>query len=195
MVDYELIDKYIETARAAIESEKLESFEDIDRCLRQYNMIFKLNEETFDELIRRVLENVKVSLGDGVILEKNEKSNWFIETRVERGSKRFDAYEKYLEFVSGYPRKVITGIGNSMDKVMNNIGVDVTNEYTKGAEETLKLAKLFNVKKALLKAKSPSCGKGKIYDGTFSGVLTEGNGVTAKLLKDNGIEVISEQDL
>ena len=81
------------------------------------------------------------------------------------------------------------------DKVMNNIGVDVTNEYTKGAEETLKLAKLFNVKKALLKAKSPSCGKGKIYDGTFSGVLTEGNGVTAKLLKDNGIEVISEQDL
>ena len=122
MVDYELIDKYIETARAAIESEKLESFEDIDRCLRQYNMIFKLNEETFDELIRRVLENVKVSLGDGVILEKNEKSNWFIETRVERGSKRFDAYEKYLEFVSGYPRKVITGIGNSMDKVMNNIG-------------------------------------------------------------------------
>ena len=81
------------------------------------------------------------------------------------------------------------------DKVMNNIGVDVTNEYTKGAEETLKLAKLFNVKKALLKAKSPSCGKGKIYDGTFTSTLIEGNGVTVDLLESNGIEVISEQDL
>ena len=90
------------------------------------------------------------------------------------------------------PRPPSEIIGN---KIINNIGVDVTNEYTKGAEETLKLAKLFNVKKALLKAKSPSCGNGKIYDGTFSGILTTGNGVTVNLLKDNGIEVLSEQDL
>lgn len=81
------------------------------------------------------------------------------------------------------------------DKVLNNQGIDVTNEYTKGALETLKLAKLFNVQKALLKAKSPSCGKGKIYDGTFNGVLTNGNGVTVDLLEKNGIEVITEQDL
>lgn len=81
------------------------------------------------------------------------------------------------------------------DKVINNQGIDVTTEYIKGAEETLKLAKLFNVKKALLKAKSPSCGNGKIYDGTFSGVLIDGNGVTSELLKSNGIEVITEQDL
>ena len=81
------------------------------------------------------------------------------------------------------------------DKVLNNQGIDVTNEYIKGANETLKLAKLFNVKKALLKAKSPSCGKGKIYDGTFNGVLIEGNGVTVELLEKNGIEVITEQDL
>ncbi len=81
------------------------------------------------------------------------------------------------------------------DKVINNQGTDVTQEYKKGAEQALKLAKLFNVKKALLKAKSPSCGKGKIYDGTFNGILTNGNGVTVDLLESNGISVITEQDL
>ena len=90
------------------------------------------------------------------------------------------------------PRPPSEIIGN---KVMNNENKDVTKEYTKGAEETLKLAKLFNVKKALLKAKSPSCGSNKIYDGTFSGTLTDGDGVTVRLLKENGIEVISEIDL
>lgn len=81
------------------------------------------------------------------------------------------------------------------DKVINNQNIDVTEEYSKGALETLKLAKLFNVKKALLKAKSPSCGKGKIYDGTFTGTLTDGNGVTVDLLESNGIQVITELDL
>ena len=81
------------------------------------------------------------------------------------------------------------------DKVVNNQDKDVTSEYTKGAEETLKLAKLFNVKKALLKAKSPSCGKGKIYDGTFTGTLVDGNGLTVDLLEASGIEIITEQDL
>ena len=115
--------------------------------------------------------------------------------------------EKVLEYIKDYevipvcpeimgglstPRPPSERIG---DKVLNNQGTDVTNEYTKGALETLKLAKLFNVKKALLKAKSPSCGKGKIYDGTFTSTLIEGNGVTVDLLESNGIEVILEQDL
>lgn len=77
------------------------------------------------------------------------------------------------------------------DKVMNNEGTDVTSNYQKGAEETLKIAKLLGIKKALLKAKSPSCGNGKIYDGTFSGILTTGDGITTKLLKENNIEVIT----
>ncbi len=115
--------------------------------------------------------------------------------------------EKVLDFIKDYevipvcpeimgglstPRPPSERIG---DKVLNNQNIDVTNEYTKGANETLKLAQLFNVKKALLKAKSPSCGKGKIYDGTFTGTLIEGNGVTVELLESNGIEVITEQDL
>ena len=77
------------------------------------------------------------------------------------------------------------------NKVINNIGEDVTQQYLKGAEEALKIAKLFNIKKAILKAKSPSCGNGKIYDGTFTSTLIEGDGITTKLLKENGIEVIT----
>lgn len=81
------------------------------------------------------------------------------------------------------------------DKVINKNNINVTKEYQKGASETLKIAKLFNVKKALLKAKSPSCGKGKIYDGTFNNILTSGNGITTNLLEKNGIEVLTEQDI
>ena len=86
------------------------------------------------------------------------------------------------------PRPASEIIGN---KVINNEGTDVTSNYQKGAEEALKIAKLLGIKKALLKAKSPSCGNGKIYDGTFSGTLIDGDGITTKLLKENNIEVIT----
>lgn len=81
------------------------------------------------------------------------------------------------------------------DKVLNREKIDVTKEYQKGAEETLYLAKLFNVKKALLKESSPSCGTNTIYDGTFTGNKINGIGITAQLLKENGIEIISEKEL
>ena len=68
-------------------------------------------------------------------------------------------------------------------------GKDVTDEYMRGAAECLRLAKMMDCKYALLKSRSPSCGKGTIYDGTFSGSLTEGDGVTAKILMENGIRV------
>ena len=76
------------------------------------------------------------------------------------------------------------------NKVITKEGKDVTKQYKKGAEECLFLAKKYNIKKALLKLRSPSCGSDEIYDGTFSHTLTEGDGITAKLLKDNGIEII-----
>lgn len=80
------------------------------------------------------------------------------------------------------------------DKVITKEGQDVTENFQRGAEETLKLAKEFNVKKAILKSKSPSCGYGEIYDGTFSDQLIKGNGITAELLKQNGIEILTENN-
>lgn len=80
-------------------------------------------------------------------------------------------------------------------RVVDDEGVDVTKEYKQGAEEVLKIAKLYDIKEAILKQRSPSCGCGQIYDGTFSGVLIDGDGITARLLKENGINVKTEEDL
>lgn len=81
------------------------------------------------------------------------------------------------------------------DRIITQVGVDVTKEYQLGAEEALKIAKLYNCKKAILKEKSPSCGCGKIYDGTFSKNLIVGNGITADLLLKNGIEIFGESKI
>jgi uncharacterized protein YbbK (DUF523 family) len=81
---------------------------------------------------------------------------------------------------------------NGETKVYTKDGKDVTNNYLRGAEEVLKLAKELNIKKAILKRKSPSCGCGEIYDGTFSNTLIKGNGITANLLIENGIEIESK---
>ena len=80
-------------------------------------------------------------------------------------------------------------------RVMRADGLDLTGYYKRGAEETLRLAELLGIKKALLKAKSPSCGNGRIYDGSFSGRLVDGDGITAAELRKAGIEVISEEEI
>lgn len=79
--------------------------------------------------------------------------------------------------------------------VHNKAGKDVSVEFKRGAEIVLSLAKLYNCQEAVMKAKSPSCGSCEIYDGNFRGVLTEGDGITTTLLKQNGIKVITEEDL
>ena len=81
------------------------------------------------------------------------------------------------------------------DKVLSCAGRDVTAQYQKGAEAALYLAKLNHVDFAILKAKSPSCGKVLIYDGTFTGNKVPGNGVTVSLLLENGIPVYTEDEL
>lgn len=81
------------------------------------------------------------------------------------------------------------------DKVQNSAGADMTEAYGQGAAEALRLAELFGCKVAVLKAKSPSCGKGKVYDGTFSRTLTDGDGVTAALLQKHGIKVYTEDEI
>lgn len=81
------------------------------------------------------------------------------------------------------------------NRVVTREGEDVTAAYRRGAEETLKLGKLFGCSGAILKERSPSCGCGKIYDGTFTKTLTDGDGVTAALLKAYGIPVFGDEHL
>lgn len=80
-------------------------------------------------------------------------------------------------------------------RVLNKEGVDVTGEFIQGAEETLKIALKLNIREFIGKARSPSCGCGQVYDGSFSEKLVSGDGVTTALLKRNGIKVINLEDL
>lgn len=73
--------------------------------------------------------------------------------------------------------------------VITKDGRDVTREFIMGAEAALKIALETGAEKAILKARSPSCGCGSIYDGNFSGNIKAGDGVTAALFKRNGIEI------
>ena len=78
------------------------------------------------------------------------------------------------------------------ERVVMRDGRDVTAEYRRGAETALEIARREGVSAAVLKERSPSCGSGEIYDGTFTGALVPGDGVTAELLRANGISVFSE---
>lgn len=95
------------------------------------------------------------------------------------------------EIVNGTGKEVLLGKA----KVISKQGEDKTKEFVRGAKEALNIAKRFGAKKAILKAKSPSCGCGLVYDGTFSGNKIKGNGVTAELFIENGIKVITEEEL
>lgn len=75
-------------------------------------------------------------------------------------------------------------------RVVTRSGADVTRNYQKGAEETLRLMKLLRCDCAVLQDRSPSCGSGVVHDGTFCGALVEGDGLTAHALKAEGFQVI-----
>ena len=75
-------------------------------------------------------------------------------------------------------------------RVVDNTGVDRTEDYRRGAQAVLDLAQTYGATHALLQNRSPSCGSGWIYDGTFSKTLVAGDGFTARLLAENGIQVI-----
>ena len=80
------------------------------------------------------------------------------------------------------------------ETVVNELGEDVGAQFTQGAKSAVEIALLVGCRKAILKAKSPSCGCGRIYDGTFSGRLIDGDGIFCTLLKEKGIEVWTEED-
>jgi uncharacterized protein YbbK (DUF523 family) len=78
---------------------------------------------------------------------------------------------------------------------VNVDGDDVTAAYERGARAAVELAVAVGARRAILKARSPSCGSREIYDGSFSRTLRSGEGVTAAALRAAGLEVISEEDL
>jgi len=80
-------------------------------------------------------------------------------------------------------------------RVLSKEGNDVTENLKKGAKETLKIAEMIGAKEFIAKSKSPSCGFGKTYDGTFSGNLVERNGFVSDYLSKNGIKIITEEEL
>ena len=89
------------------------------------------------------------------------------------------------------PRIPSERVGN---RVVNREGTDVTAEFKAGAEAALRIARENSCRTAILKSRSPSCGKGCIYNGQFTGELVPGNGVTADLLLQHGIEVLTEEE-
>lgn len=78
-------------------------------------------------------------------------------------------------------------------RVLTKSGEDVTEQFVKGAQQTLEVCERLGIKTAILKARSPSCGSEQIYDGTFSGNRISGSGITAELLKQNGVNVLDEE--
>ena len=86
-------------------------------------------------------------------------------------------------------------LNNNNGSIIDKNGNDVTLQFVKGAKETLQIAKKLNIKKAILKDGSPSCGVNYIYNGNFNGSKIKGMGLTAQLLKESSIDIISELEL
>ncbi len=95
------------------------------------------------------------------------------------------------EIRGGTGRDVLEGKA----RLVTESGEDVTEAFVAGARRALEVVERKGIRWALLKAKSPSCGSSKIYDGSFGGVLRSGQGVTAALLRAKGVEVFSEAEI
>lgn len=139
------------------------------------------------------MENILVSaclLGIGCRYDGKHKSH----PEVLKLREKYNLIPVCPEVFGGLPTPRVPSelIG---DTVMMKDGRDVTENYNRGAREALELCRIFNIKTAVLKERSPSCGKGSIYDGTFSGTLTERDGVTAELLISEGIRVLGESEI
>lgn len=82
----------------------------------------------------------------------------------------------------------------SSGRVVDQHGNDLSDNFERGAQEALKVCRMAACSKAILKSRSPSCGSGCVYDGTFSGARISGDGVFAALLKANDIVVLSDEE-
>ena len=125
----------------------------------------------------------------GINCKYNGKSNYNEE--IIKLKEKYEIIPICPEVLGGLPTpRIPSEIINN--KVINQEGIDVTKNYIDGANKALQILKDNNIKIAILKSKSPSCGKGEIYDGTFSHTIVEGNGITTQLFSDNNIVVYNE---
>ena len=139
------------------------------------------------------MENILVSaclLGIGCRYDGKHKAN----EEVLKLRERYNLIPICPEIFGGLPtpRAPSERIG---DRVMMRDGRDVTENYERGAKEAYELCRIYDIRTAILKERSPSCGKGEIYDGSFTGALTERDGVTAEYLMKMGIRVIGESEI
>lgn len=120
--------------------------------------------------------------------------NTKLNDKIEALMKKYTLIPVCPEILGGLPTPR-PAVETQNGRAINKEGKDVTAEFERGAKEVLRLAKLYHCELAILKERSPSCGSKKIYDGTFSGTIIDGNGFTAQLLLDHGIQVIGESQV
>lgn len=139
------------------------------------------------------MENILVSaclLGIGCRYDGKHKAN----EAVLRLREKYNLIPVCPEIYGGLPTPRIPSerVG---ERVMMRDGSDVTENYERGAKEAYELCRIYGIKTAVLKERSPSCGKGEIYDGSFSGATAKGDGVTAEYLMKMGIRVLGESEI
>ncbi|MCD6238736.1 MAG: DUF523 domain-containing protein [Thermotogae bacterium] len=118
-----------------------------------------------------------------------------LDKRVKALSSHFDFIPVCPEQLGGLPTPRFRSEIKSNGRVVNENGEDWTKNFIRGAKEVLKIAKMLDIKMAVLKERSPSCGVNEIYDGTFRSKCVEGKGITTRLLEENDIEVMSEEEI
>lgn len=124
-----------------------------------------------------------------------------VSCRYDGGGKLLDGLTELMELAQVVPvcPEILGGLPTPRtpservgERVLAKDGADVTAAFERGANEALRLARLYGASYALLKERSPSCGSGMIYDGSFGGRVVPGDGVTGALLKANGVAVYGE---
>lgn len=113
---------------------------------------------------------------------------------VDELCRRYEVVPVCPEILGGLPTPRVPAERRG-ERVVTKDGGDVTAQYFRGAAEVLRLAQRLGCTVAVLKERSPSCGSGQIYDGSFTGTLTQGSGVAAESLRCAGIRVIGESQL
>ena len=130
----------------------------------------------------------------GVECKYSGGSNALPEETIEKLRTRYRLIPVCPETAGGLPtpRDPSERLG---ERVVSCRGADVTAQFKKGAEAALTLARRYGCTTALMKEHSPSCGSGLIYDGSFSASVIPGQGLTARLLSQHGVTLLSENDL